>query len=124
MTTYNNAFTLGFSVTGCKDDEGNSLTGADFRKAIEARMADLDSAGDKEWQEAIGAPFDSFEEEEAEPVTYEITASEVTLYRGTVTGKTLDEIVAIFEEDDAITELGLTEYDGEAVYLQTWTEKK
>lgn len=70
MKTYNHAFSLGFSVSGSTDPEGEKITSAEFRAAIEARMDDLDSSGDLEWVEAIGQPNDTHEEQPiGDPVT-------------------------------------------------------
>lgn len=63
MVTYNHAFTLAFEVSGSTDPEGEDVTVEDFRKAIMRRMANLDSAGEFEWKEAIGAPYDTYDEE-------------------------------------------------------------
>jgi hypothetical protein len=59
--TYNHAFTLAFSVTGSAHPEGDDVTPAQYQSALEQRMRDLTKAG--EWEEAIGLPFDTYEED-------------------------------------------------------------
>ena len=59
MKTWNCAFTFGFSVSGCADKEGDTLTGHDIRQAILNR---LDNISDDELLENVGMPFDAFEE--------------------------------------------------------------
>lgn len=60
--TYNHAFALAFEISGSTDEEGNELISSDFKKALLKRMETLDSAGELEWQEAVGAPYDTYEE--------------------------------------------------------------
>lgn len=61
MTTYNHAFTIAFAVPASKDKEGNDITAEQFRAAIMKHVDALVATGQLE--SAIGAPFDSFEEE-------------------------------------------------------------
>jgi hypothetical protein len=61
--TYNHTFTLAFSVSGCTDPEGEGITAEEYRSALEKRMDDLDSEGDLVWEEALGAPEDTYEED-------------------------------------------------------------
>lgn len=58
--TYNHAFTLAFEIPGSTDPEGNDITPQQYREALLKRMNDLDK--NNEWEEAIGAPYDTFEE--------------------------------------------------------------
>ena len=60
--TYNHAFAIAFSIGGSTTEDGSEITVEQFRKAIEDRMDNLDEVGDLEWQEAIGAPHDSYED--------------------------------------------------------------
>ena len=60
MTTYNHAFTIAFQIEGSTTADGSEITPEQFRRAIETRLRRL---GDLEIMEAIGAPFDSFEED-------------------------------------------------------------
>jgi len=62
MPTFNHAFTLAFEVSGSTDPEGNDITSGEFRAAITKRMNELDSAGQLEWEEDIGSPFDTYKE--------------------------------------------------------------
>jgi hypothetical protein len=57
--TYNHAFTIAFSISGSKRKDGSDLTPSDFRRAIARRLGDLP---DSEMMEAIGLPFDTYEE--------------------------------------------------------------
>ena len=59
--TYDNAFTIAFSIKGCRDSEGETVTPQEFREAILYRLASID---DQELIEAIGGAFDSMEEED------------------------------------------------------------
>ena len=60
MKTYNHMFTLAFCVSGSTDPEGEDVTAAQFRKALEDRINDLNSQGDLLWKEALGAPEDTY----------------------------------------------------------------
>lgn len=62
MVTYNHAFTIAFEVSGSIDPRAEDITSEQFREAIIKRMDNLDSVGELEWKEALGAPFDSYEE--------------------------------------------------------------
>ena len=59
--TYDNAFDIAFSIQGCRDPEGETVTPQEFREAILYRLASID---DEELIEAIGCAYDSFEEED------------------------------------------------------------
>lgn len=59
--TYDNAFTIAFSIKGCRDPEGETVTPQEFREAILYRLA---SINDQELIEAIGGAYDSAEEED------------------------------------------------------------
>ena len=54
-------FTIAFSIKGCRDSEGETVTPQEFREAILYRLASID---DQELIEAIGGAFDSMEEED------------------------------------------------------------
>jgi hypothetical protein len=62
MKTYNHAFTVAFSVSGSTHPEGEDITDAQFYQALRARAEDLYLHG--EFQEAVGAPYDTYEEPE------------------------------------------------------------
>jgi hypothetical protein len=58
---YNHAFDVAFSiVTDREDAEG--ITAEQFTQAVLQRVLDLNKHD--EWNEAVGAPFDTFEVEE------------------------------------------------------------
>ena len=59
--TYDNAFDIAFSIKGCRDSEGETVTPQEFREAILYRLASID---DEELIEAIGGAYDSMEEED------------------------------------------------------------
>lgn len=61
--TYDCLFSIGFSIQGCPQPHGAGLEYSDFRAAIERRMADLDTAGNLEWLEAVQC-LESVEEQE------------------------------------------------------------
>ena len=56
---YNHAVTLAFEVVS-NDPNGDDFTPAMLRKALLERMVSLDIGN--EWVEAIGAPYDTYEE--------------------------------------------------------------
>tara|TARA_R110000787_G_scaffold83932_1_gene180203 strand:- start:2958 stop:3158 length:201 start_codon:yes stop_codon:yes gene_type:complete len=57
---YNHAFTVAFSIeTDCTCEGDDYPTDDVFAEAIRIRIVDL--IANKEMQEAIGAPFDSYE---------------------------------------------------------------
>lgn len=58
---YNHAVTLAFEVIS-EDPNGEDITPAMLKEALLQRMVNLD-IGD-EWVEAIGAPFDTYIEED------------------------------------------------------------
>jgi len=62
MGKYNHACSISFTVIS-DDPQGNDFTPAMLREALFRRIADLDFSED--WVEAVGAPFDTYEEEEA-----------------------------------------------------------
>lgn len=59
-TTYNHAYDIAFSVRGSTHPEGDDLKAPMLRAALLKRIHDL---SDDELLEALGAPFDSYEEE-------------------------------------------------------------
>lgn len=59
--TYDNAFSISFTIQGCRDPEGDTVTPQEFREAILLRLA---SINDQELIEAIGGAYDSAEEED------------------------------------------------------------
>ena len=61
MLTYDHAFSVAFSVCSA-DPDGEDLTAEDFTQALLHRILDLNA--NDEWDEAVGAPFDTFEIEE------------------------------------------------------------
>ena len=61
MSKYNHAFDLAFIVSGSTTDDGSEITAEQFRDAILKRVQDLYDA--RELIEAVGAPFDSYEED-------------------------------------------------------------
>lgn len=59
---YNHAVTIAFSVVS-EHPTGEDFTAAMLRDALIRRIADLDaSVGHQEWFEAVGGPFDTYEE--------------------------------------------------------------
>lgn len=62
MTTYNHAYTIAFSVGGSTAPAGEDVSPTTLREAVLRRLAALD---DDELEEAVGAPYDSYEEEGA-----------------------------------------------------------
>ena len=63
MRKYNHAYTVAFSVDS-DDIQGADLTALDLLMALINRGKDLTEAG--EWQEALGAPYDTYENQETE----------------------------------------------------------
>jgi len=61
MKTYNHAYTLGFSLGGSTDPDGEDVTPDQLKAALERRMAEL--AEHDAWKESIGCPFDTYEEQ-------------------------------------------------------------
>lgn len=61
---FNHAFTIAFSVVSDRKD-GEDVTPATLRAALQRRLDELDRSPDREreWREAVGAPFDTFEED-------------------------------------------------------------
>lgn len=62
MTTYNHAYDIGFEIAHSTDPKGRDISPCQLRAAIRRRLADL---SDDELLEAVGLPFDTYEEEEA-----------------------------------------------------------
>lgn len=60
MPKYNHAYTVAFSLDSDHPD-GEDVTPDMLRTALLKRMVDLDE--NREWEEAVGAPFDSYEKE-------------------------------------------------------------
>ena len=60
MTRFNHAFDLAFSLESDEENAGD-VTPAMLKKALLKRIAALDAAGDNEWLEACGAPWDTYE---------------------------------------------------------------
>ena len=60
---YNHAFALAFTIESNHPD-GNDIFGVHFTNAVLKRIIDLNE--NAEWDEAVGAPFDTFEIEEEE----------------------------------------------------------
>lgn len=59
MSQYNHAFDIAFSlVSGCPT--GESVTGSQLREALNKRLLSLT---DEDLVEAVGMPFDTYEEE-------------------------------------------------------------
>lgn len=58
---YNHMYTVAFTVIS-SHPEGLDVTPEDFRRALTQRMNDLDLSG--EWDEAVGAPDDTYEMED------------------------------------------------------------
>ena len=56
---YNHAYDVAFSLVS-NDPEGKDVTPAMLRAALLRRVADLDA--NDQWEEAVGAPFDTYEE--------------------------------------------------------------
>lgn len=64
MPRFNHAFSIAFSVVS-EQANGEDVTPAMLRAALQRRMDELDRSpdGGREWLEAVGAPFDTYEEE-------------------------------------------------------------
>ena len=60
MPRYNHAYDMAFSLVS-NDPEGLDVTPAMLRAALLRRIADLDA--NDQWEEAVGAPFDTYEED-------------------------------------------------------------
>lgn len=61
VATYNHAFTIAFSVPGSKCPDGEDVTAEQMAAALQLRIKDL--MANNEMLEAVGAPFDTFEEQ-------------------------------------------------------------
>lgn len=62
--TYNHAFDIAFSVSGSRHPKGEDVTPRMIREALVSRLAEM---SDTELLEAVGAPFDSYEETRKPP---------------------------------------------------------
>lgn len=60
MTTFNHAYDFAFSISGSTTGDGMDVTAEQLRSALIHRLNHMDDDG---LLEAIGAPFDSYEEE-------------------------------------------------------------
>lgn len=60
MTTYNHAFTIAFEVSGSSHPDGEDVTPEQMAAALRKRVDEL--LANDEMMEAMGAPFDTFEE--------------------------------------------------------------
>lgn len=72
MARYNHAYEIAFSLESSHED-GDDVTPQMLRTALLRRMDDLDIAG--EWEEAVGAPFDTYEVDESDrpPAFFRVT---------------------------------------------------
>lgn len=61
VATYNHAFTIAFTVAGSKAEDGEDVTAEQMAAALQKRINDL--MANNEMLEAVGAPFDTFEED-------------------------------------------------------------
>jgi len=68
MPKFNHAYTIAFSLIS-DDEQADDVTPAMLRTALRKRIVDLDASVPCEWEEAVGAPFDTFEDDEAPAVT-------------------------------------------------------
>lgn len=59
--TYNHAFTIAFTVAGSKSEDGEDVTAEQMAAALQQRIKDL--MANNEMLEAVGAPFDTYEEQ-------------------------------------------------------------
>lgn len=64
MTRYNHACDIAFEVVSNSPD-GIDFTAAMLKAALLQRIKNLDES--EEWLEAVGAPFESYEEDEHDP---------------------------------------------------------
>ena len=55
---YNHAFTVAFEVES-NNPQGEGISADDYHQALVKRSADL--YRNNEWEEALGAPFDTYE---------------------------------------------------------------
>jgi hypothetical protein len=65
MTIYTHTYSINFSARSTGDS--GELTAEEYRAALMQRIHDLDSEGNIAWEEAIGYPFDTREEEDGMP---------------------------------------------------------
>lgn len=61
MPRYNHAYTIAFEVIS-DHPKGDDVTPEQLKAALTQRIENLDSAGDLEWLDATGAPYDTYEE--------------------------------------------------------------
>ncbi|NEI71012.1 hypothetical protein GR212_15645 [Rhizobium lusitanum] len=74
MTRFNHAVSVAFTVIS-SDKEGNDFTPAMLKEALLNRIRDMDnSPKGNEWLDAVGAPFDTVEEEEQTPKRFKFEA--------------------------------------------------
>lgn len=59
--TYSHAYTIAFELSGSTCEEGSDVTPEQLIAALRARINDIEKKNEVE--EAIGAPFDTHEEE-------------------------------------------------------------
>jgi hypothetical protein len=57
--TYNHAFDIAFAISGSIHPKGEDVTPRMIREAIMLKLGEMD---DTELLEAVGAPFDTYEE--------------------------------------------------------------
>ena len=60
MPRYNHAFDISFTVES-DHPEADDVTPAMLKAGLLKRIADLYTAGDNEWLEAAGMPYDTYE---------------------------------------------------------------
>jgi hypothetical protein len=71
MKKYNHAFALAFSINSDHPD-GDDITGEEFTAAVQRRVDDINSSGDLEWSEAVGIPYDTYENQSCPPEKQEV----------------------------------------------------
>ena len=60
MKKYNHAFAVAFSIDS-DHPYGGDITGEQFTAAVQKRIDEINSSGDPEWFEAVGVPYDTYE---------------------------------------------------------------
>lgn len=68
MARYNHAFTIAFSLTS-ETESGEDVTAEMLKAAVERRISELDRSRrpdrkEGEWIEAVGAPYDTYQEDD------------------------------------------------------------
>ncbi len=58
MPKYNHAFAVAFSIES-DDPQGENISADQFHQALSKRSADI--TRNDEWAEAVGAPYDTYE---------------------------------------------------------------